>query len=164
MGNTESAFRSAVIPALALLPPHLDSLKARVALLAIGYQESKFRARRQMGGGPARGAWQMERGGGVAGVCRHSASTELARLICHERDCRFEPRAIWAQLEHDDILAAAFARLLLLTDPRPLPAVGDEVGCWLLYIRTWQPGKPRLEGWPTAYSVALRLATSGLPG
>ena len=48
-----------------------------------------------------------------------------------------------AALEHDDVLAAAFGRLLLWTDPRAPPAVGDESGAWALYLRCWRPGKPR---------------------
>ena len=45
-------------PAAKLLPG-MDSAKARVMLLAIGLQESRFEHRRQIGG-PARGFWQFE--------------------------------------------------------------------------------------------------------
>lgn len=62
----------AIEPALRLLPPAMDTVKARVMLLAIGLQESAFAARRQAGNGPARGFWQFELGtpqsrGGVWG-------------------------------------------------------------------------------------------------
>ena len=53
--------------AFALLPPAMDTPDARVLLLAIGLQESKFSHRLQIGG-PARGYWQFEQGGGVRGV------------------------------------------------------------------------------------------------
>lgn len=51
-------------PALKLLPS-MDSVRARMMLLAIGLQESRFEHRRQLGNGPARGFWQFESGGGV---------------------------------------------------------------------------------------------------
>jgi hypothetical protein len=154
------ALDNAVIPALKMLPLPMDSPRARVLLLAIGLQESEFTARVQHGGGPARGFWQFEENGGVRGVWRHSASTEQARLICRARDCGFEPRAIWMQLATDDILAAAFARLLLFTDPKPLPELGDAQGGWLYYERNWRPGKPHPEKWPENYARAMSLITS----
>lgn len=153
--------QSAVNPALAALPKHLDSDKARVMLLAIGLQESRFEFRRQLGDGPARGFWQFEQGtratrGGVWGVFLHSQSTELLRLFCRERDCAFDPLSIWYRLEQDDILAAGVARLLLWTDPKPLPAIGDVDGAWTLYAqRTWRPGKPHRKTWNSFYSRAV---------
>ena len=53
-------------------------------LLAIGLQESRLTHRRQIGG-PARGLWQFERGGGVAGVLRHAASRDHALSVCDAR-------------------------------------------------------------------------------
>jgi len=47
---------------------------------------------------------------------------------------------IWVVIGFDDVLAAGLARLLLWSDPRRLPAVGDEEGSWALYLRTWRPG------------------------
>ena len=140
-------------PAAALLPAHMDSARARVMQLAIGRQESRFLYRRQMGNGPARGYWQFERGtqssrGGVWGVYLHAASREHMRGLCAARDCRFEPQSIWAAIEHDDVLAAGVARLLLWTDALPLPEVDDVDGAWRLYaLRTWRPGKPHLATW-----------------
>ncbi|MCY1303002.1 hypothetical protein D9M70_526890 [compost metagenome] len=52
----------------------------------------------------------------------------------------FSAGAIWRALEHDDVLAAGFARLLLWSDPKPLPLAGDEQGAFDLYLRTWRPG------------------------
>ncbi|MNY10013.1 hypothetical protein D3C86_1429660 [compost metagenome] len=48
--------------------------------------------------------------------------------------------AIWNAIEQDGLLAAALTRLLLWSDPRPLPAVGDEEAALALYLRTWRPG------------------------
>lgn len=164
--------RSAVDPALALLPKHLDSEKARVMLLAIGLQESRFEHRAQIvnggGKGPARGFWQFEEGtrtsrGGVWGVYLHSQSTELLRLLCRDRDCAFEPRSIWAKLETDDVLAAGVARLLLWTDPKPLPAIGATELAWGYYLRTWRPGKPHPKTWPPLYARAVEEVTPSHP-
>ena len=152
------ALDNIVKPASMLLTEHLaNSPEARVMLLATGYQETKFLTRVQYGDGPAHGFWQFEQGGGVKGVCQHHLTTTQAQLICRARDCSFDPRAVWAQLAHDDILAAAFARLLLFTDSAPLPALGDAEGAWACYLRCWRPGKPRPGDWAEGYQKALAL-------
>lgn len=159
--------------ALRYLPTHLDSLPARVLTTALCLQESGLKVRYQeLKGstpakpikGPARGLPQFERGsmskgGGVWGVYRHRASIEGVRLLCRERDCAFEPWSIWSQLEHDDVLAAGMARLLLWTDPKPLPAIGDEEGAWAYYLRTWNPGKPHRDRWAENYPKAVEALT-----
>lgn len=147
--------QSAINPALALLPKHMDSPQARVMLLAIGLQESRFEYRRQMGNGPARGFWQFEQNGGVRGCVNHPASSGLLRQICVARGVAFEPRAIWAALERDDVLAAVVARLLLYTDPRPLPALDDAQGAWDCYYRNWRPGKPHRQTWDDLHARAV---------
>jgi hypothetical protein len=147
---------TAVRPALALLPKHLTSDRAVVMLLAIGLQESRFEYRRQLGNGPARGLYQFELGGGVTGVYKHRATHELLRLLCHDRDCNFDPRAIWSALEDDDVLASGLARLLLWTDPKPLPALGESDAAWDYYERNWRPGKPKRRTWRGFYEAAMQ--------
>ena len=151
---------TAIDPALSLLPGHMDSPKARVMLLAIGLQESRFEHRRQMGDGPARGFWQFEQNGGVRGCVNHPASAGLLRRLCEIRGVAFDARAIWSALETDDVLAAALARLLLYTDPRPLPALGDVEGALGYYLRTWRPGKPHPETWPEFHRRARELVNA----
>lgn len=147
-------------PALALLPKRMDSAPARVMLLAIGLQESGLNARIQrplrpgMPNGPARGLWQFERGGGVAGVLSHPASSQLAIEICAAQDVRPNRESVWNALETDDVLAACFARLLLWTDAAPLPPVGNQAAAWDCYIRNWRPGRPHLERWAPNYQLA----------
>ena len=140
------AIRPAVDEAMALLPPAMDSAAARVLLYSFGLQESRLTHRAQIvdggGKGPARGLWQFERGGGCAGVLRHNASKYWAHLACRARGVEPVPMALWRALETDDVLAAAAARLLIFTDPKRLPAADDTNGAWLLYLRTWRPGKP----------------------
>ena len=156
---------TAIVPALDLLPPHMASLEARVMLLSIGLQESRFEHRFQVVAdptmkGPARGFWQFEKGsqslgGGVWGVFKHHQSHEHLRLLCRERERSFDPVSIWQAIEVDDVLAAGLARLLLWTDPKRLPAVGDVAAAWDCYERNWRPGKPHPEFWPRNHAAAM---------
>lgn len=139
-------------PGLALLPLAMDSPRARLWLLTIGLQESRFEARAQVlnggGKGPARGFWQFERGGGVKGVMNHHTTTGHAHRLCAERGVEWDAALIWARLETDDLLACGFARLLLYSDALPLPSISDADAAWDLYAnRTWRPGKPHRETW-----------------
>ncbi|MBZ0073604.1 hypothetical protein [Bordetella hinzii] len=150
---------TAVSPALALLPTAMDTPAARVMLLAIGLQESRFVHRRQIGG-PARGFWQFEKGtrasrGGVWGVFLHAASKDHLTALCKARSMACDPDAIYAALEYDDVLAAGVARLLLWADPKALPAIGDSEAAWSLYLRTWRPGRPHPKTWPPLYAQAM---------
>lgn len=152
--DLDAITHAAILPALALLPPAMNTPQARILMLAIGLQESRFQHRRQIGG-PARGFWQFERNGGVRGVLTHPTSRENAFRICAARQVAPVAATVHAALEADDILAAAFARLLLWTDPLRLPAAGDADGAWALYLRTWRPGKPHPQTWPALYARAL---------
>lgn len=158
----DNTTRSALGPALRLLPASMDTPEARVMLLAIGLQESRLKSRWQIVDkrrpevrGPARGLWQFERGGGVIGVLTHPATRELAHQVCDARGITSSARPVWTWLAEDDVLAAAFARLLLWTDPKPLPALGRGGEAWALYLRTWRPGKPHASTWNGLYAQAL---------
>ena len=152
----------AIRPALALLPAKMDTPAARVMLLAIGLQESRFEHRRQLVGnpprptGPAKSFWQAEQGGGmVHGVRLHTATSAAAAALYQARGVPARDAAIWNAIENDDVLAAGLARLLLWSDPGRLPAVGDADAAWALYLRTWQPGKPHPKTWPDLYRQAV---------
>ncbi|MDR3444691.1 MAG: hypothetical protein P4L97_05440 [Dyella sp.] len=140
-------------PALHLLPPNLTSDQARVQTLAIFLQESGLKCRVQIGG-PAHGLAQFERGG-VNGVLNHRASAALAKGLCAVRGVPALCDAVYAALATDDVMAAGFARLLLLTDAAPLPALGDPMAAWSYYQRNWRPGRPHPEAWPQHYATAL---------
>ncbi len=153
----------AIEPAQSLLPARMDTPAARVMLLAIGLQESQFVHRRQIGG-PARGFWQFEKGsrasrGGVWGVYLHPVSKGHLAVLCKARSVACDPEAIYAALEYDDVLAAGVARLLLWTDTKALPAIGDADAGWALYLRTWRPGKPKPDNWPPLYHQAAAEVT-----
>lgn len=125
---------------LSYLPAKFNTLQAQKMLSAIQHQEDPAMRRRQWPTGPARGLWQFEAGGGVAGVLTHPASRTHALAACEKAGVRPTTAAVWATLQHDDKLAAAFARLLLFTDAAALPAIGDEEGAWAYYLRNWRPG------------------------
>lgn len=154
----------AIDEAMPLLPERMDSKEARVMLLAIGSQESRFEHRRQLVGspprptGPAKSFWQGERGGGmVHGVRTHRGVKDHANTLYKARGVQPNNQAIWDAIENDDVLAAGLARLLLWTDPHKLPAIGDVDGAWDLYIRTWRPGKPKPKVWKDNYLEAISV-------
>ena len=147
-----------------MIPPAHEAMgiktspESRVMMIAICLQESNLTHRVQVlangGRGPARGVSQFEKGG-VRGVWKHHISHEPLRLLCKARDVSFDIDPIWASLEFDDVMAAGLTRLLLLTDPRPLPSVGDPVGSWAYYLRCWRPGKPHPSRWPSCHEQAV---------
>ena len=147
--------KDAVNESYKLLPLKMDSHFARVNQAAIGQQESGYLVRRQYGNGPARGYWQFEEGGGVKGVMEHKATADLARNVCHARGVPFVRRTVWEALETDDVLAAAFCRLLMWTDSGKLPV--SEADGWAMYIRTWRPGKPHIDKWPESWKFGLSV-------
>jgi len=160
---------TAIAPALALLPSRMDSAAARIMLLAIGLQESRFMFRFQKVAGkpyvkgPARGFWQFEEGGGVRGVMTHAATKDLARKLCDGHGVAWDSRAIHHALENADVLAAGFARLLLWADAKPLPGPGashDEA--WDCYIRGWRPGKPHRSSWDQFHRDAVAQVTEAM--
>lgn len=138
------ALAQIIDPALALLPYGLTSDRAEVMLLAITLQEAGkdglLAYRLQQEQGPARGLWQNERGGGVAGVLGSPATADLARRFCAVRGVPALSASVYDALPHDDILAAGIARLILFADPAPLPALDDVDGAWRCYLRNWRPG------------------------
>lgn len=148
----------AINPAMALLPPKMTSDKATVMLLAIGLQESRLTHRKQIGG-PAKSFLQFESGGGVKGVMTHSASFASAKGLCQALAVPFERAAIFQAMEFNDVLAFGLGRLLLYTDPKALPEIGDAQASWDLYQRAWRPGKPHRQTWDELYAVACKVVT-----
>lgn len=152
MNPTARYVVEAVYPAAALLlPPAMNTPAAWRMLTAIGLQESRFRYRAQVLG-PARGFWQFEMGG-VNGVLRHEASRDAARdVLARLAYADTSPQKIHEALQHNDVLAACFARLLLWTDARPLPATSS--AGWESYLDTWRPGKPHPNTWALFFEAA----------
>lgn len=153
--------RDVLDPMFRMFPANYDSLKARLMLLTIGLQESRLTERKQIGGGPARGLWQFERGGGVRGVFKHHSTEKRAVEICDALQVPATVEEVYQTLQYDDVLAAAFARMLLWTDPFPLPEPGEVEEAWVLYAeRLWNPGKPHRHTWDELYAEALAYLRS----
>jgi len=146
-----------IAPALTLLPAVMNTAPAVHMVLAIGYQESGFTRRRQMGNGPARSFWQFEVNG-VKSVLQHPASQQHVQKALALMDyCVSDVGTIMRAIEHNDILAFIFARLLLWTLPQPLPGRDDIDGAWAQYIAAWRPGKPRRGDWFHSFTQARRI-------
>lgn len=155
----DAILRTAINPALGMLPVKMDSDAARVQMLAITLQEARGIHRFQRTTdpyhkGPARGLWQNERGG-VFCVMTNLATKDHAEAVCKALKVPFDSSLIHAALEFNDVLAAAFARLFLWADPKPLPGVdADHEAAWQCYLRTWRPGKPHRETWDEYHAAA----------
>lgn len=144
-----------MVPALETLStiaPIAVSDQALVLELAIAGQESDWEDRLQHGG-PARSFWQFEKSGAVAQLFGSSVSSWL-KATCAALDIPYDQSTVFEAMAWNDALAATMARLLLWTDPAPLPAVGDVNASWAYYQRNWRPGAPRPSDWPSNYQIA----------
>lgn len=165
--NPAAAFNDTYLaPSLAWFAPVCPIVPVtpatRLLLLAIAGQESNWKDRIQGGNGPAHSFWQMERLGGVTGVMTHATTKSLAKACCDRVPVAFNSTLVWGMFaaKAGDDLACAFARLLLWSDPMPLPPVGDEEGAFEYYIRLWRPGKPSRSRWSLVYPDSLEVIVS----
>jgi hypothetical protein len=155
--------------AAAFLPVEMSAPGAWAMLVAIARQESKFAYRRQVASyrpdhtkvyGPARGFWQFEMGG-VEGVLEHRDTRVHAGLVLSAMGYSADPREIHLALEHNDVLAAVFARLNLWWSPKALPGAGDAERGWELYTSTWRPGKPHRTTWDEHFAAGWSVDWPG---
>jgi len=140
------------------LPARMDVREARAMLTAIGMQESRLKHRRQLAG-PARGFWQFEVAG-VRGVLQHGASRPYLVPILAAMNYDEEVTTSYTAIEHNDVLACIYARLLLFTHAAPLPARGEREQAWAYYLSLWRPGRPHRETWDAFYDRAWELAAA----
>lgn len=144
---------SIVTPALRMLPPVMNTPPARAQLLAIGLQESRFLHRHQING-PAHGWWQFE-WNGVHAVLSHDHVGDKAHDLCHKVGINpWSTEDVYTAVEHNDVLAAGLARLLLRASPKPLAPRDEPEKAWQLYIDAWRPGKPHRQTWDAFYDLA----------
>ena len=142
----------------------LPSRQAELFMLAIAQQESgpNLNARYQHSprpvAGPARGWWQFETAG-VEGVLAHRASRTLALAACELYVVVPQAAPVHRALEGHDMLACMIARLLIWTDPAPLPTTWQDG--WRYYMRTWRPGRPHENRWPGHWDTATRTVEHG---
>lgn len=156
----ELFLRNAIVPALALLPQKMNSPEAKAMMLAIAFQESGLKYRRQVGG-PARGYFQFEQGGGVRGVLNHPATSQTIQAFLAQMDYGWTPvsnaEACYSAIEHNDMLAAAFARLLLWTLPEAMPGKESPAVGWERYYSGWRPGRPHRITWDAHFARAWEI-------
>jgi len=145
---------------VALLPPMLDTPSAKAMLIAIAMQESRWDERRQIGG-PAHGFFQFELAG-VRGVLTHKASSPIIRSVLDRLDYDHKPGTSYVAIEHNDVLAFAYARCLLWTLPGLLPFKDEPDEGWQQYLEAWRPGKPRRASWNKFFEDAWKLTTKGV--
>lgn len=144
---------------------HQGRAAARQFLLAVAIQETglEYRAQQVAGdptrAGPARGWWQFE-APTIGLLMQHNATAQRLAALCRAAAVRFEQDDIWRAIEGHDLLACAVARLLLLSDPEPIPVTAN--GAWQCYaVRLWRPGRPRPERWLAAWQAAQAALQQG---
>ena len=160
---TPSIFLSTTLdPALTFLAgiePNIQPTdEARVLLLAIGLQESGLTAERQING-PARGLWQFE-SEGVADVFFHAVAGRVAQRVCAALGVAPTLTSVYQALDSNVRLAACFARLLLWTDPKPLPPVGLAAEAYVYYAGLWRHVWYRRSAWGRNYLASCRAIES----
>lgn len=159
--------------AMRLFPSQYSSPEAAAMLLAIGLQESDFRERQQLIGhhrtwwqsltGPAVGYWQFERIG-IRGVLGHAQTGPMARRVLEKLGYPDDVETIHKALIHNDLLAVAFARLLLFTVPEPLPTLRSPADyAWGQYLWAWRPGKPKPDRWAARWNEAVMIVEGRMP-
>lgn len=154
--NTIDYINDLVIPAaLALLPDKMNTLEAKALMLTIGLQESRFVYRHQLTG-PAGGFWQFEEAG-VRGVVLHPSTKVLLSSVLETLGYQPVVSMLQDSLDDNDILAAAFARLLLWTHQNSLPLRSQPNKAWMYYISLWRPGNPRQATWDAFHQQAWIL-------
>jgi hypothetical protein len=156
-----TAFGPVYKAAAALLPTKLDSQAAWAMLFAMAMQESRLDERRQIGG-PARSFWQFELGG-IRGVLTHPASRLMIQGVLDRLDYNYDPQTSYTAIEHNDVLAFAYARCLLWTLPGTLPGPQEHDKAWFQYIDAWRPGKPHRQTWNALYDKAWSVAEPRAP-
>ena len=136
----------------------MDSPEAKAMMFAIPMQESRWDARRQIGG-PAHGFPQFELGG-IRGVLQHPASKPLILSVLDRLDYDHFADTSYEAIVHNDVLALAYMRCLLWTAPWRLPARGDPDEGWRQYQFCWRPGKPHRETWDAYFEQAWAMVQS----
>ena len=156
--------RTAVAPALGLLPEAMQTSDAHAMLIAIALQESGLHARRQLFNGPGRSYFQFELGAhptdGVTGVLNHPRSAARVHEFCLALDIGPTPPAVYEAIEFHDVLACGCARLLLWTLPRRLPQKDESFEGWRQYLELWRPGKPHKETWAQNFLDAWQIVSA----
>ena len=151
--NPSACLSTVIVPTLTEM--NRDSPEARLILLAISIQESALTHLEQVGG-PARSFWQEEPNG-IKAVIQNQVVNRILFDYCQRHGISFDEPDIYAAVatEPGQPLACVVARCLLLADPHPLPAIGNEEAAWNCYEWNWRPGKPDRSRWTDSYQAAM---------
>jgi hypothetical protein len=171
MSDAQSFLGTIIEPAAAFLADVTGiavTAESDILTLTIAMQESGLVARVQANQGPAHSFWQFETEG-VAGVLDHPKAGPRLKAVCARLGRLPEDYRIWNAIVYDDKLAYACARLLLWSDPAPLPAFGDEAGALAYYARNWRPqwyglGEAEPGRWAANYAAAMAAVTANNEG
>lgn len=149
-----------VLPAAnGLLPVNMLSERADFLSIAISYQESRHLYRKQLGG-PAKGFWQFERIG-VADVLQRPVTRPHILNVLRTLGYDYTIETSYMAIEHNDVLAAVYARLTLWLDPQPIPPPENGQDLWEYYLRNWRPGAPKPATWPISIATAMEIRSNG---
>lgn len=152
----QQALKLCIGPALHLLPAKMATPHAEAMLIAVALQESRFKHRVQISG-PARSYWQFELVG-IEGVMTHHVTDDMATMVLSALDYPHDNAVhVFTAIQYDQVLAAAMARLLLYTVPKPLPGRDDAEEGWSQYMSAWRPGKPHPATWDGYFKMAWDL-------
>lgn len=159
------AMQFMINPGLSLLPKKYGAVEAKAMLLTIALQESGLTDRRQVlnseKSGPARGYLQFERNG-IFGVLNHQSIKHIIHPVLDRINYSSTVETCHDAVEHNDMLACVFGRLLLWSSSLPLPKKHEHEKGWDLYVSTWRPGKPRPETWPGFFNESWNFIMRGV--
>lgn len=127
-------------------------------IVAVAYQESKLIARKQYGGGPARGFLQFEKMGVINDVAVRGRGLEFVEILSlpcpRPRNSTVATQAMYDAVTYNDMLGVwLFIDKYRLHRLRPPRSDAIEVK-WEMYLATWAPGKPRRDEWDEACEKA----------
>lgn len=153
---TPDLMESVMDAAFDLLPSKMNSHDARRFLFAIGFYESKMKFRRQLPKGPARGYWQFETGGVWDARNKRGVKSHARRILkALDYDPTLTDGKVKLLLEHNDVLAVCFARLLMWTIPKRLPKTLEEELAYQQYLSAWRPRGRDRKRWARAWNYAV---------
>ena len=164
MPTAQELLAGAIRPALQHIGHH--SAAAEQLVLGTAAQESHLTYRRQLGGGPARGLFQME--GATHDDIWNTYlryKTDLKAKVEQLVPGRAQPSV--EELVNNDKYAAAMCRIRYLRAPGAIPAAGDLAGMakyWKDHYNTYLgAGKPSeyIENWNRYVAGKVDFASSG---
>lgn len=114
-------FRHQVTEYLLEFGLHAD-LAAELLCMICAHESLGGKFRRQMGDGPARSIYQVER-------IAHDDAWDRSRSI-HANALKVGIKRDWSKMETDDRYATFVARHIIMLDPRPLSKTPEAMAAW----------------------------------